>query len=599
MQFLFKQLTTTRAPALCAAAVILFRLSAAALTPQLPDDEGGLAALLEENAIDTFQYEQLLVYYALPLSVPQGELALLVQAFPDIEGLIPDNSQIEDYQPFDNRQIQRLFGDFPALAGFEPVLRFNAAAPPLLPLSGEIIFGINKSGIDELKGQRVRFRQKSPFISTEGGVSLSDSGALWNSRRVDLRLGSVNAQIGNFKQPIPGELAFGVFSPTGGGASISSNWLYATSNSWNGLSVNMAQIPLLPSFAASAFYHIRERERGAGGAVSFRHGKNFTASAGVSGFDILDNISNNINNNNYDINNNNIADDNNIDGGDYESGEYDTDTAQTFNNTQVNKYLYTIYTYCEYKSKQWRAAAESSLPLDGKSRSPALSFRLNYKIKESSAEYRLVSFPADFNAPMSRAKKQTLAEIGEKITPPSAQSPAAQKHSLRMSIPLAVPLAAMTKLTPEVDFTESGGAVRRVYGRAELRARAGVGDFALKHSSKIFTAEADSMLHTSSASVYLQADYPIEVRATGQSAYGYYKNARHAYTFELICTALPGAEIAPFISGKYVTKHEYRLGLKTELHLYKKIWTGITIEIPVNVKGADNAYIKGSSSYAF
>jgi hypothetical protein len=592
MKILFKQLATTRAPALCAAAVILFRLSAAALTLQLPDDESGLAALLEENAIDTFQYEQLLVYYALPLSVPQGELALLIQAFPDIEGLIPDNAQIEDYQPFDNRQIQRLFGDFPALAGFEPVLRFNAAAPPLLPLSGEVIFGINKSGIDELKGQRVRFRQKSPFISTEGSVTLSDSGALWNSRRVDLQLGSVNAQFGNFKQPIPGELAFGIFSPTGDEVSISSNWLYATSNSWNGLSVNMAKIPWLPSVSAGAFYHIRAGERGAGGAVNLRRGKQFMFSAGVSGFDIGNDGDNS-------VNDNNTADGGEAESGGYESDKYDIDTAQTFNNIFTDKYHYTIHMYCEYKSKTWKAAAESSQPVDGKSASPALSFRLNYKIKESSAEYRLVSFPANFNAPMSRAKKQTLAEIGEKTTPPSAQSSAVQKHSLRMSILLAVPLAAMTRLTPEVDFTESGGAVRRVYGRAELRARAGIGDFALKHSSKIFTAEADSILHTSSASVYLQADYPVEIRATGQSAYGYYKNARHAYTFELICTALPGAAIAPFISGKYVTKHEYRLGLKTELHLYKKIWTGITIEIPVNIKEADNVYIKGSSSYAF
>ena len=591
MKILFKRPAAKRTPALCAAAVILFRLSAAAMTLQLPDDESGLAALLEENAVDTFQYEQLLVYYALPLSVPQGELALLVQVFPDIDGLIPDNAQIEGYQPFDNRQIQRLFADFPALAGFEPVLRFNAAAPPLLPLSGEVIFGINKSGIDELKGQRVRFRQKSPVISTEGSVSLNDSGAMWNSRRVDLQIGTVNAQLGNFKQPIAGELTFGVFSPIGDDVSISSNWLYATGSSWNGLSVNMAKIPRLPSIAANAFYHTRPGERGAGGAVTLRHGKRLTFSAGASGFDIVDGGGNNVNDDN--------TGDGGADGGGYEPVERDTGAARTSNNVFADSYLYTIHMYCEYKSKAWKAAAESSRPVDGKSSSPALSFRLNYKAKESSAEYRFISFPADFNAPMSRAKKQTLAEIGEKITLFSTQSSAVQKHSLRMSIPIAAPLAATARLTPEVDFTESAGTVRRVYGRAELRTRTGIGDFAVKHSSKIFTAEADSALHTSSASAYLQADYPVEIRAAGQSVYGYYKNARRTYTLELICTALPSVAIAPFISGKYVTEHEYRLGLKTELHLYKKIWTGITIEIPVNVKGADNVYIKGSSSYAF
>jgi len=569
----------------------LFCLRAAALTLQLPDDESGLSALLEEQAIDTFQYEQLLVYYALPLSVPEGELALLVQTFPDIEDLIPNREQIDGYQPFDNRQIQRLFSDFPALADFAPVLRFNTTTASSLPISGEIIFGINKSGIDELKGQRVRFRQKSPIISTEGSVSLSDSAALWNSRRIDVSYKGVNAQIGNFKQPLAGGLAFGVFSPVEKEMSISSNWLYAGSKTWNGVSVSVTEIPRLPSLGASAFYHVRTGERGAGGAVSFRHGKQLTVSAGVSGFDIAGyNAGDNVNTGYEDE----------TDGGDdNENAGYDGGANQTFTGRLLNNYLYTAHLYGEYKSKTWRVTAETALPLDGESAVPALSFHLNYKLKESSAEYRLAAFPTDFNAPTSRTRKQILAEIGEKLPLFSTQSPPVQKHSLRMSIPFAVPLTDMAKLIPEIDFTESGGAVRRVYGKAELRARHRFGDLTLKHSSKIFTAEADSMLHTSGASVYLQADYPVEIRATGQSVYGYYKNARNTYTLELICTALPNTVITPFVSGKYITEHEYRFGLKTELHLYKKIWTGIAVEVPVNVKGADNVYIKGSSSYAF
>jgi len=573
--------------------IILFCLRAAALTLQLPDDESGLPALLEEHAVDTFQYEQLLACYALPLSVPQGELALLIRIFPDIEGLIPDGGQVDNYKPFDNRQIQRLFGDFPVLADFAPILRFNTAAPSSQPITGEVIFGINKSGIDELKGQRVRFRQKSPVISTEGSVSLNDSAALWNSRRVDVSYKSVNAQIGNFKQPIRGELAFGIFSPIEDDASISANWLYAASSTWNGVSVNMTTIPWLPSVAASAFCHIRGLERGAGGALSFHRGKQLTFSAGVSGFDIG-------NAGNYNVTGSSDTEaDDETDGGDGESGWYDIDTTQTSTGIFDGKYLYTIHMYGEYKNKTWRVTAESSQPIDGKSSSPALSFLLNYKIRESSVEYRQVIFPTDFNAPMSRVKRQTLAEIGEKLQPRSTESSSVQKHSLRMSIPFAVPFTDMTKLIPEIDFTETGGAARLIYGRAELRARAGIGDFALKHSSKIFTAGADSMLHTSRASVYLQADYPVSIRLTGQSVYGYYKNARNTYTLELICTALPNTIIAPFITGKYVTEHEYKLGVKTELHLYKKIWTGITIEVPVNIKGEDNVYIKGSSSYAF
>jgi hypothetical protein len=160
-------------------------------------------------------------------------------------------------------------------------------------------------------------------------------------------------------------------------------------------------------------------------------------------------------------------------------------------------------------------------------------------------------------------------------------------------------LANRLNITPEIDFTESEGTVKRVFGKAELRARAGLAYLSLKHSSKIFTAEPDSMLHTSGASLYLQTNYPLELRTSYQHAYGYYKNARDTYTAELTCTAVPNTIIAPFISGKYITDHEYRLGLKTEFHLYKKTWTAITIEIPVKGKGVNDVYIKGSSSYAF
>jgi hypothetical protein len=109
----------------------------------------------------------------------------------------------------------------------------------------------------------------------------------------------------------------------------------------------------------------------------------------------------------------------------------------------------------------------------------------------------------------------------------------------------------------------------------------------------------DSVLHTSRASISMRTGYPLEVRASAQSVYGYYNGARNTYALELLSTLVPNAVITPFIRGRRVAAHEYWLGLKTEIHLYKKTWTGITLELPVNVKGADNVYIKGSSSYSF
>jgi hypothetical protein len=297
----------------------------------------------------------------------------------------------------------------------------------------------------------------------------------------------------------------------------------------------------------------------------------------------------------------NVSDVNNT--GDVDYGDDDDDNGGGINNNSnadsadnAEKYLYAAHLYGEYKGKTWRAAIETGLPLGQENTIPALSLRLNYRIKESSAEYRFIGYPSGFAAPMSRVKRQILAEIGEKEPP---QSSSIQKHSLRMTVPIAVPVTDMARLVPELEFTDHNGTVRRIQGRAEIRARVKGVDAAVRHTSKIWTMGVDSALHTSSASLSLQTDYPLEIRASAQSIYGYYKNSRDTYTLEAIYTALPNMTITPFVRGRHVSNHEYWLGLKTELHLYQKTWTAITLEMPVNVKGADNVYIRGSSSYAF
>ncbi|MDR0330204.1 MAG: hypothetical protein LBH93_00640 [Chitinispirillales bacterium] len=607
-------------PAVVAAALLTLMtipLNASVLATPLPSDESGLSALLEERAIDTLQYEQLLVYYALPLSVPQGELALLAQIFPDIAEMIPAApEELEGYQPFDNRQVRRLFNDYPALADVEPILRFNASPSPQ-PVNGEVVVGINKSSVEALNGHRVRFRHKNKYVSTEGGAAFSDSGAVWQSRRADLLMGRVawdsgrarwdaghkdgiRLHIGNFKQPMPGELMFGRFSPlaslteltNGGMSDVTANWLYGGSNAWNGVSVDMGEAHRVSMARASAFYHARPAEVGFGGGVDVRVGRQVKVFLGLTGF-ALGAAGNNIN----------AAGGINDAGG---FGDIDDDSGMGgdggVNNQDsvINESYRTAHLHGEYKAKAWRIASEAALPLGRESVIPALSLRINYRIKESSAEYRVIAYPSDFAAPMSRSKKQLLAEIGVKEQRGALYQSSIQKHALRMAVPLMDNNGDNSvKLIPEIDFTESGGSVRRIYALAEARARANIVDIAVKQSSKIFTAASDSVLHTSSASINVRMNYPIEIRASVQSAYGYYKNARNTYSLELPCTALPGAVIAPYINGKYVLANEYRLGIKSEFHLSQKTWTGVTLEIPINIKGDDNVYIKGSSSYAF
>jgi len=535
--------------------IFLLTISVFALDLELPSDERYLFMLIEEQLIDTLQYEQLLVYYALPLSVPQGELTLLAELFPFLKDIIPDKEQLEAYYPFCNRQIQNFFNEFPFLAGFQPVLRFNISSASRSS-NGEIVFGINKSKIDELKGQRVRFRQKSGFISTDGSIVLSDSGAMFRSRRAAVCIYGINLELGNFKQPLPGELFFGDFSPlTSERESVEANWLYGAVRGWNGVMLQTDRFISGGIFGGSVFYHHRPKERGAGAGLDIYAMRGLRIHAGFTAFQI-----------------------------------------DSVNLQDADSAFYSIHTahlYAEYKNKVWRAAFETGFPLEKSDFIiPPVSFRLNCRIKNSSAQYHLLMYPQELNAPLSGIRRAVHSEIGVK-----QYYNQIQKHSLKMT----VPVLNQTKLIPEIDFTESEKTVKRIYGRAQLKTRTETADFSIKHSSKIFTIESDSIFHVSGASVYLQTPYPLGVKIAGEHCYGAYKYERTSYSLDLESSILPNMIITPFTRGRYsLLRHEFWFGLKHELHLYKRNWSSIAIEIPYHVKGDENVvYIRGSSSFTF
>ncbi|GBU22210.1 hypothetical protein R80B4_02116 [Fibrobacteres bacterium R8-0-B4] len=391
---------------------------------------------------------------------------------------------------------------------------------------------------------------------------------------------------------MPGELAAGRFAPLsslmkltdtdGKTDDAAAGWLYGGVGAWNGVSVDVKEIWSAEASAAgaSAFCHIRPAEAGWGVGAYANIGKMARIFAGITGFSL------------------GSATDAGADGGlgtyaDDETTDADDggDAAGDVSEKSVatSEYYYA-HLYAEYKAKSVRVTAEAAAPLAGESLTAALSLRLNYRVKGSSAEYRAIFYPADGAFPMSRLRKQLLSEIGEKE--PSAPM---QKHAVRMTLPF---ISDAVKLIPELGFTESDG-VKRICGQAEARARLGRLDAANKHTTKIFATGADSALHTSGASINYRTVYPVEIRAVFQRAYGGNKNARNTYTLEAPSSLIPSAVVAPYIRGKYASVNEYWLGVKSEFHLYKKTWTGVMLEFPVNVKGADDVYIKVSSSYSF
>jgi hypothetical protein len=528
-----------------AAAALFSPLRAQEPFPQLPPNESGLAELLEEGVIDSVQYGQLLAFYALPLSVPRGELGYLALAFPEIAEALPATpEELAEYEPYGSREVRRLFSDYPALCGFEPVLRFNAAEPRS---AGEAAVGFNRSRASALSGHRARFRWAGGALSAEGAASLSDSAALWHTRRVAASRKGVTAQIGNFKQRMPLSLALGAFAPPAPppgapdgapGGFIAENWLYGGNAAWNGAAFDAREIPGAKAVGASAFCHLRPNEIGWGAGADAKFGKRASLSAGLAAFN-----------------------------------------ARAFALLSAG-----------YRANGLAAQTEAAAPLSGENRAPALSIRLNHRAKNAAAEYEFTAYPANFDAPNSRLKKQLLAETGEKDT-----AAPIRKHAFKTTVPMA---GGAAKLIHGLEFTECGGA-KRIRAGAEAAARAGGADISVKHASKIFPNGAGRALHASSAAVIYRPERPVGIQAKFQSAYGGGKKTKFACSAEIPVAAIPNALLTPYAMGKYGAAKEHWLGIKGEFRLYKKTWTAASVEAPVNAKGEGDVYVKVASSYSF
>jgi hypothetical protein len=539
-----------RAAAL-AAALLPAAAAAQAPFPQLPPNESGLAEMLESGDIDSAGYGQLLAFYALPLSVPRGEMGYLALAFPEAADFLPATpEELAEYEPYDAKQLKRLFSDYPALGLFEPILRFNAAEARS---PGEVAVGFNRSRASAPSGRRARFRWGDGAFSAEGAVTLDDSAALWQSRRAAASRKGAVAQVGNFKRRMPGaEMATGAFAPSAplpetaaGGGFVAENYLYGGSAAWNGASLDIRELPGAAWAGAGAFCHLRPGETGWGAEAAARAGKQASFSAAAVGF-----------------NGRNFA---------LLSAGYRADGKKGGAGV------------CEI-------AAVAAAPLSGENRAPALTLRLSHRAKGAAAEYALISFPANFDAPNSREKKKLLAETGEKD--PTAPL---LKHAFKTAVPLA---GGAAKLLPELDFASSGG-VRRIRAQVEARANAGGAAISARHAAKIFPQNADSALHASSAAVNYRPNYPAGVNARFQCAYGGGKKTNAECSAEFPVTAIPNAVVTPYARGKIASENEGWLGVKCEVHLYKKTWTAASAEAPVNTKGERGVYVKVASSYSF
>lgn len=511
--------------------------------PEIPPEIDRLQDLLNSGDIDSMQYEGLIDLYALPLSVPQGELAQLLLLFPSLAGEFPDQNELVRYSPWGSREVQNFFDDYPALEAFRPVLRFNIGSGYE---RGEVVVTLNRSRWDEISGQRFRFCHSVSMLEYGGTVQVDESIARWQKRRFGAEISCAEATLGNFCNPFPGRLFFGRFGDSEkSDSSVVSNWLYGSRRGWNGVSAELFH-PGKKLIRGLLFYHVRPSEKGWGAGAQFVSDKRLKVFGGYSKL-------------------------------------YSSDS--TIHSERV------VHFYGEVADGGFKLVIETGSPVVKEPRALPLSLSMRYSQERSSVAYEFLYFPHRMILPMSSLREQLLR---------SSDDPDELGAVVRHSFRFVVPLGKAVKFLPDVEFAGDDVVVRRVLSSAELRGGSTVLDWKLRQTFDSHCAEPDSVMHSTCFSFFIKPAFPIDLKLNGNLSYGMSRRPKGQFVIDLCYKGFPNLEVGTYLRGvSYPGRFDLTWGLEKNLLFYKKTWTTLTLEKPLHKEGWDDVQLRGASGFLF
>jgi hypothetical protein len=236
---------------------------------RLPVDEADAWTMLAEGSLDPVLWEAIQPYYVAPLNVAAGELAVLVELFPELTGPLPLAADtLRRYEPWEAGDVQRLFADYPELVPFAPLLSFEGASAERW---GDASVRLRRAATDGLQRQYASFRVTPCHdAEAEGRVSFASTGLRWQRRSCRLDVPAVGSvRIGNYTPFDDDGLFLGHFPRTGDTIDGVEQFLYGAGGMYNGACWDRA---VAKRSRVEAFYHHGAAEQA--GAVR--------ASAGVT-----------------------------------------------------------------------------------------------------------------------------------------------------------------------------------------------------------------------------------------------------------------------------------------------------------------------------
>jgi hypothetical protein len=212
--------------------------------PILPADENEALRMLAEGALDSSVWQKIEPYYTMPIRVPQGDLGILKELFPELPEKLPSApDELSKYLPWDEEAVKTFLAYYPDLEPFTPILSFENS--PLIPptcQAGMAGFYFSRRGAADSGRQYALFSLGDPEHASAGGrIDFNDTYGRWFRRSLSaVPASGMSIAIGNFSPKFRTPLFSGYFpSAETQDTSLSDNWIYGKARTWNGASADI------------------------------------------------------------------------------------------------------------------------------------------------------------------------------------------------------------------------------------------------------------------------------------------------------------------------------------------------------------------------
>ncbi|NLL15037.1 MAG: hypothetical protein GX267_16670 [Fibrobacter sp.] len=251
----------------------------------VPQNERIGAKLVADGQLDAEFFEKIRPFYNQPIDVPQGELKILLELFPQLSfDIALSKDFLKKYHPWDQSAIARFFQDHPAIAQFEPILRFDIKP---VDFRAKAAFVIRKSSTSELFSSGANMSIGfSELFKMDTRITFNNDYARWYRRAFYyVPTDNFSLQIGNFGTFFDKGLFYGYFRSTDAFKDLRmNNWLYGSARTWNGVKIQIAgdKKEILRLFSTTAYLHKRETETSGGAVLNIKVSDKMNVNSGFS-----------------------------------------------------------------------------------------------------------------------------------------------------------------------------------------------------------------------------------------------------------------------------------------------------------------------------